>query len=79
MSYFKRFASDSFCQRTGYILELVKSLGVDVPEDVIEYFRGRVRAWTKLVPTLPSRGKSVKEWKVIDNLGKERILGWVYG
>ena len=79
MSYFKRFASDSFCQRTGYILELVKSLGVDVPEDVIEYFRGKVRAWTKLVPTLPSRGKSVKEWKLIDNLGKERILGWVYG
>lgn len=79
LSYFKSFASDSLCQRTGYILELVKSLGVNVPEEVIEYFRGRVRAWSKLVPTLPSRGEGVREWKLIDNLGKERILGWVYG
>jgi len=79
LSYFKRFASDSLCQRTGYILELVKNLGVDVPEGVIEYFRGRVRVWTKLVPTLPSRGRGVREWKLIDNLRKERILGWAYG
>ncbi len=79
LSYFKRFASDSLCQRTGYILELVKNLGVDVPEGVIEYLRGRVRVWTKLVPTLPSKGKGIEEWKLIDNLGKERILGWAYG
>jgi len=79
LEYFKRFASNSLCQRTGYILELVKDLGVDVPEDVIEYLRCRVRTWTKLVPTLPSKGKSVREWKLIDNLGKERILGWSYG
>jgi len=79
LSYFKRFASDSLCQRTGYILELVKNLGVDVPEGVIEYLRGRVRVWTKLVPTLPSKGKGIEEWKLIDNLRKERILGWAYG
>ena len=79
LSYFKRFASNSLCQRTGYILELVKNLGIDVPEGVIEYFRGRVRVWTKLVPTLPSRGRGVREWKLIDNLRKERILGWAYG
>ncbi|NJE26405.1 hypothetical protein E3E22_07190 [Thermococcus sp. MV5] len=80
LSYFKRFASNSLCQRTGYILELVKmELKVDIPEEVIEYFKSRVRTWTKLVPTLPSRGKGVREWKVIDNLGKERILGWAYG
>ena len=79
LSYFKRFASNSLCQRTGYILELVKDLGVDVPGGVIEYFKGRVKTWTKLVPTLPSKGKGIKEWKLIDNLGKERILGWAYG
>jgi len=79
LGYFKRFASDSLCQRTGYVLELTKSLGVDVPEGVIEYLRSRVRAWSKLVPSLPSRGKSVREWKLVDNLGKERILGWAYG
>jgi len=79
LSYFKRFASNSLCQRTGYILELVKNLGIDVPEGVIEYLRGRVRVWTKLVPTLPSKGKGIEEWKLIDNLRKERILGWAYG
>ncbi len=80
LRYFKRFASNSLCQRTGYIIELVKKeLKVDVPEDAIEYLRSRVGAWTKLLPTLPSKGKSVREWKLIDNLGKERILGWAYG
>lgn len=79
MGYFKRFASNSLCQRTGYVLELVKDLGVDVPEDVIGYLRSRVKTWTKLVPTLPSRGKSVRGWKLIDNLGKERVLGWADG
>ena len=79
LRYFKRFASNSLCQRTGYILELVRNLGIDVPEDVIEYLRGRVKTWTKLVPTLPSRGSGVREWKLIDNLGKEKILGWAYG
>jgi len=79
LSYFKRFASNSLCQRTGYILELVKGIGVDVPENIVEYLRSRVKTWTKLVPTLPSQGKGVREWKLIDNLGKEKILGWAYG
>ncbi len=79
LKYFKRFASDSLCQRTGYILELVKDVGVDVPEDVIDYLKIRVKTWTKLVPTLPSKGKGIREWKLIDNLGKEKILGWAYG
>ena len=79
LSYFKRFASNSLCQRTGYILELARNLGVEVPEDVIEYMRSRVKTWTKLVPTLPSRGKGVRGWKLIDNLGKEKILGWAHG
>ncbi|WP_240922791.1 hypothetical protein [Thermococcus sp. Bubb.Bath] len=63
----------------GYILELVKGLGVDVPGDLTDYLRSRVKTWTKLVPTLPSRGRGIREWKLIDNLGKERILGWAYG
>ncbi|ACJ17354.1 hypothetical protein TON_1863 [Thermococcus onnurineus NA1] len=80
LGYFERFASDSLCQRTGYVLELLKNeLGVDIPEEVLNYLRGKVRSWTKLVPTFPSRGRSIKEWKVIDNLGKEKILGWAYG
>jgi len=80
LSYFKRFASSSLCQRTGYVLEIVRDdVGAKVPESVIEYLLGRVKAWTRLVPTLPSRGTGIGRWKLIDNLGKERILGWAYG
>jgi len=80
LSYFERFASDSLCQRTGYVMELLRDeLGVDVPGRVLDYLRGRVKSWTKLVPTFPSCGRGSKEWKVIDNLGKEKILGWAYG
>ncbi|NJE30337.1 hypothetical protein E3E38_04635 [Thermococcus sp. 18S1] len=80
LSYFERFASDSLCQRTGYVLELLRNeLEADIPEEVLDYLRGRVKSWAKLVPTLPSRGRSIKGWKVIDNIGKEKILGWVYG
>ncbi len=79
LRYFKRFASNSLCQRTGYVLELARNLDIEVPEEVIEYMRSMVKTWTKLVPMLPSRGRGVREWKLIDNLGKERILGWAYG
>ncbi|WP_232462032.1 type IV toxin-antitoxin system AbiEi family antitoxin domain-containing protein [Thermococcus siculi] len=80
LGYFKRFASDSLCQRTGYVLELAKNeLEIDVPKEVLDYLKGRVGGWTKLVPTLPSRGVGIKEWRLIDNLGKEKILGWAYG
>ena len=33
---------------------------------------------TKLVPSGKAGGKYIKEWKVLDNLGKENILSWWY-
>ncbi|BAA29444.1 type IV toxin-antitoxin system AbiEi family antitoxin domain-containing protein [Pyrococcus horikoshii] len=80
LDYFKRFASPSLFQRTGYILELMnKELNFKIPKEVLEFFRSKVETKTKLVPTSPSRGKFIKEWKLLDNLGKDKILGWAYG
>jgi len=74
--YFK-FASDSLCQRTGYVLELMeKETGKKIP--ALDYFRKRVKNNTKLVPSGKAGGKYIKEWKVLDNIGKENILAWWY-
>ncbi|KUK04265.1 MAG: hypothetical protein XD62_0841 [Methanosarcinales archeaon 56_1174] len=80
LSYFKKFASPSLCQRTGYILDLMRrELDFKVPENVLLFFKGRVKTRTRLIPTAPSKGRFISAWKVTDNLGKERILGWAYG
>ena len=80
LRYFERFGSDSLCQRTGYVLEMVKKeLGVEVPEYVIENLRRRVKGRTKLIPSAPSKGKFSSKWMLIDNLGKEGIIGWSDG
>jgi len=74
--YFE-FASDSLCQRTGYVLELMgEETGKKIP--ILDFFRKRVRNNTKLVPSGKAGGKYIKEWKVLDNLGKENILSWWY-
>lgn len=74
--YFK-FASDSLCQRTGYVLELIeKETGKKI--STLDDFRKRVKTNTKLVPSGKAKGKYIKEWKVLDNLGKENILSWWY-
>lgn len=80
LNYFEQFASSSLCQRTGYILELMnRELNFGIPKEVLGFFKSRVKTKTKLVPTLPSRGKFIREWKLLDNLGKDKILGWAHG
>lgn len=74
--YFE-FASDSLCQRTGYVLALMEGeTGNKIP--ALDHLRKRVKNNTKLVPSGKAGGKYIKEWKVLDNLGKENILSWWY-
>ena len=74
--YFE-FTSDSLCQRTGYVLELMEEeTGKKIP--TLDNFRKRVKNNTKLVPSGKAGGKYIKEWRVLDNLGKENILSWWY-
>jgi len=77
VKYFE-LASSSLCQRTGYVLELLRNETDKIPEYVLHYFRKRVKNNTKLLPSGRSMGKYTKEWKVSDNLGKENILSWWY-
>ena len=77
--YFE-FASDSLCQRTGYILELMcEEAGKNKEiENILRILRKRVKNNTKLVPSGMAVGKYIKEWKVLNNLGKGNMLSWWY-
>lgn len=71
-------ASSSLCQRTGYILELMKKETNKISEEVLHYFKKRIKNNTKLLPTGRGSGDYIKEWKLLDNLGKNNILSWWY-
>lgn len=80
LGYFKKNASDSLCQRSGYTLELLKEkTGLKIPDEIIKYLKTRLRNNTRLIPTNKKPGKYDKKWKIMDNLGKENILGWHNG
>ena len=66
----------SYCQRTGYVLDMMNKETNKIPADVIDYLKNRIKSNTKLIPTGQSRGKYDREWKVLDNLGKVKILSW---
>ena len=71
------FASNALCQRTGYVLDLIREeTGKTIPK--LEMFRRRMKNNTKLIPSGKTSGKYIKEWKVLDNIGKENILSWWY-
>ncbi len=69
-------ASDSLCQRTGYVLELLKKEIDKIPEEVLHYLRKRIKNNTKLLPSGRAGGQYIKEWMLLDNLGEENILAW---
>ncbi len=75
LSYFKKFASNSLCQKVGYLLTLLQETDYKIPVSVIDYLKKQVRVKTRLDPKI-SGGKLNKEWLVIDNLGKKGLLSW---
>ncbi|MCD6484251.1 MAG: hypothetical protein J7L47_03970 [Candidatus Odinarchaeota archaeon] len=78
ITYFD-FASPSLCQRSGYVLEILKrETDLNIPERILQYLKSRIKNKTKLIPTGKSVGKYVKDWLLLDNLGKENILSWWY-
>ena len=77
LGYFE-LASNSLCQRTGYVLDLLGDATSVVPTDVLDYFKNRIKNNTRLLPSGSSKGKYIKEWMLLDNLGKENILSWWY-
>lgn len=71
--YFNKFASNALFQRTGYVLELLKE-NIQLPNHILKEFRKHVGNTTKLIPNKVSKGKYIKQWKLLDNLGKKIIL-----
>ncbi len=74
--YFTLTKNNALCQRTGYILELMKkTTKLEIPSFVFAFLLRRVKHPVKL---LPIRGRSMfnKRWKVQDNLGEKNILSW---
>jgi len=73
--YFNHFASNALFQRTGYILTILhKNNTISIPKYFFHEFKKHVKSTTKLIPTAPSKGTYNKEWKVLNNLGKEIIM-----
>lgn len=73
--YAKRFEKDSFYQRLGYLLSLLPRKTPEIKE-IILLCKKRVKSKTYLLGR--KNGVYFKEWKIIDNEGRERLLSWWY-
>lgn len=76
MTFFREVNNSALCQRTGYILEIMKEyIHLKIPAFVFEYLEKRVKNPVKLISI---KGKSIynKKWKIQDNMGRENIISW---
>ncbi len=76
--FFKLIKNASLCQRTGYILELMKKkTKLKIPPFVFKFLLKKVKNPVKLAPII-AKSKFNKKWKIQDNIGEENILSWWY-
>ncbi len=76
LEFFKLTNNNALKQRTGYILELLKTeTKLKIPEFVFNYLADNIKDRVKLTP-LKSKSIYDNKWKIQDNLGKENILSW---
>jgi len=79
LKFVRKLGSSSLCQRIGYILELLKlETGYKVPKYLFSYLNSKTYTPARLLSSGPSHGIYSKKWKILDNVGRERILGWWY-
>ncbi|MDG6218271.1 MAG: hypothetical protein QCI00_02395 [Candidatus Thermoplasmatota archaeon] len=78
LHYFERFASKALFQRSGYILELLTEQDIiHPPHSFLKKFRTHIGNTTRLLSQHRSKGTYNKQWKLIDNVGKETLLSEV--
>jgi predicted transcriptional regulator of viral defense system len=78
LGFFNMAGNSALMQRTGYILGLLQDeAGKKVPRYVFDELHDGVKTPTMLAPG--KGGEYDNHWKVQDNVGKERILPWIYG
>ena len=76
LKYFKLTKNNSLCQRTGYLLDLLrKNKRVKIPIFVFDYLLKRVKNPVKLLP-IKGKSKFNKKWGIQDNLSEENIVSW---
>ena len=78
LKYLRKFASDSLCQKIGYLLSLLLSkTKYEVPKKVLSYLKSRAKAGakTRLDPKR-AKGNIVRDWQVYDNIGEGKLLSW---
>lgn len=75
--YLEDFGSSSMCQKIGYLVSLLGKTQYQAPGEFLEYLNGRIKNKTRLDFSLKG-GIYDKEWMVIDNIGKEKLLSWWY-
>ncbi|MDE2590798.1 MAG: type IV toxin-antitoxin system AbiEi family antitoxin domain-containing protein [Patescibacteria group bacterium] len=75
--YLDKFGSSSLCQKIGYMLSLLKETEFELPQDLINYLKNRVKNKTK-IDFGRKGGTYNKEWMIIDNIGKNNLLSWWY-
>ena len=78
LSFFNLIKTPSIYQRSGYLLELLqKETKKKIPKPVFGFLWSKVR---NLIKLSAGRGptKYNSRWKIQDNLGKDKIMGWWY-
>lgn len=73
--YADKFESNAFYQRLGYILELLPKKN-KVIKKIIKMCLEKVKS--KIYLFKRKKGKYISRWKLIDNMGKEKLLSWWY-
>ncbi len=74
LDYFLRFASNALFQRSGYILELLQDQDLISPPDyVLKTFKDHIGNTTRLLPSKSSKGTYIKQWKLLDNIGRKTL------
>ncbi len=79
LGYIEKFSSNSMAQKIGYILDLLNTeTNIEIPKQILQSLRRKVKTNTKLLAIQGSKGEYNKKWRVVDNIGKNRILSWWY-
>lgn len=78
IGFFKLTKNSSLCQRTGYILEMMKKrVKLNIPSFVFKFLLKKVKNPVKLMPSM-AKSKFNKKWEIQDNIGERNMLSWWY-
>ncbi len=73
--YAELFERNAFFQRLGYLLDILPEKNREVKR-IIKQCLKKVKSTVYLRGR--KKGRYIKKWKVIDNVGRERLLSWWY-